>query len=415
MEKNYFAAIELGYIYNIALVISYHNNQFDVVASSIIKSFGYKDGVITDEDAFLKAIENIKNDIYEKYFIKLDEVILVLPNNNHKIYSATFGSNILTEMQIIGKKQIDAIRQKIRMVELRNDELLVDELPTQYVLDQDRILRSEPINYSSSVLNIKSNIHTLPKTIVESIVSSLEKNDLKVIGKFINCSCGVNALINDFELENDTICIQILQDVTTICCYKKSYLIRSLKVDFGVANLIDALKKSLEIDDDEALMLFEKYFVCDVDYASDIIFDTNNHLSEKRISGILLNELSNGISLILKSCEKLENDCQLSSDCVYLLLGWLNDYDYFVDEFSKFCNRNLIEKTLDKIGIDSQMLLNCFGAITLYIQRNKEEILKSLESDDDLDLSSSNINTINKKEIDNTRSISRKFNDFFDD
>ena len=86
MEKNYFAAIELGYIYNIALVISYHNNQFDVVASSIIKSFGYKDGVITDEDAFLKAIENIKNDIYEKYFIKLDEVILVLPNNNHKIY-----------------------------------------------------------------------------------------------------------------------------------------------------------------------------------------------------------------------------------------------------------------------------------------------------------------------------------------
>ena len=59
---------------------------------------------------------------------------------------------------------------------ITDEEILVDEVPTAYILDGDRILRSAPVNYQSAILAVRSNIHTLPKKIYESLISSLNNN-----------------------------------------------------------------------------------------------------------------------------------------------------------------------------------------------------------------------------------------------
>ena len=67
-------------------------------------------------------------------------------------------------------------------------------------------------------------------------------------------------------------------------------------VNFGINTLVNYLATTLSVDKNYANDLLESYFVCNIDYASDIVFDSENNLTEKRISGILLNRLYNPFS-----------------------------------------------------------------------------------------------------------------------
>jgi cell division ATPase FtsA len=161
----------------------------NVVASCMVPTNGYYDGTITDSDAFLATIESVVKEISRKYKINLDEVILVLPNNNHRIYSAYVSNKVLTERQIIGKQQVDAIRNQIKSAKVNDGEILVEEVPTKYTLDGERALRSAPINYQSSILAIESNVHTLPRFVVESLKNALTEANVNVLGVVVNCNC----------------------------------------------------------------------------------------------------------------------------------------------------------------------------------------------------------------------------------
>ena len=113
MEKNYFASIEFGSLYTTILVVSYFNEKIDIVASYKKKSSGYYDGKIVNDDNFSAIINSIVTKINKKYKILIDEVILILPNNDHLIMHATVTNKILTERQIIGMDQIDSINAQI--------------------------------------------------------------------------------------------------------------------------------------------------------------------------------------------------------------------------------------------------------------------------------------------------------------
>lgn len=412
MEKNYFGSIEFGSIYTTCVVVSYFQNKIDVVASCKVLTEGYYDGEVKDHDAFLSTIDKVISEISSKYRINLDEVVLVLPNNNHKIYSAYVSNKVLTERQIIGKQQVDAIRNQIKSAKVNDGEVLVDEVPTLFTLDGERVLRSAPINYQSSVLAIKSNVHTLPKIIVDNLKSALSECGINTIGQTINCYCGALASTSEYDLENECIHINIGQEVTTISAYSKSLLIKSLTINFGIETLISHLAYTLKIDKEYATNLFESYFISNVDYASDVIFDEENNLSEKRISGIVLNKVYNGFNQILDECVKLAEDCKFSDQHYYLLTGWLNDYEYFVEEFAKYSTIKIKEGKINVIGLSSQAFINCYGALLSFFNSNKELVEKRVENDDSIDL-----NNYNKSKNENKESTESKsrFKDIFDD
>lgn len=413
MEKNYFGAIEFGALYTLVVIISYHDTQIDVVASCKFPSEGFYDGKITDEEAFSSSLSSIVQEINDKYKIHFDEVILVLPNNQHKIYSATVSNKVLTERQIIGKSQIDAIQVQIRNAKVNDDEILVEEVPTLFALDNDRVLRSAPIHYQSSILTIKSNVHTLPKNMVTSITNALKKQNIDVLGQFLNCGCGAIVTSNNYELENECVHINIGQEVTTISIFTKSLLIKSCKINFGVESLIAYLADILKIDMKKSAELFESYFIANIEHASDVIFDEDLNLSEKRISGIVLNQVYIGFNQIMEAIKKITAECNFTDDHFYLLTGWLNDYDYFVEEFEKAVHRKVKEGVIDVIGLNMQAYVNCYGALQLFIQRNKSYITKRFENEESIDVQKiveQKATSEEEKTISNSR-----FKDIFED
>ena len=257
MEKNYFAAFELNNIYSTCLVVCYTGKNIYPIATAKIMSKGYKDGVVIDEDALVETIENIKANILDTFKINIDEAILVLPNNSHKVYSGSLQSKIMTEMQVIHEAEIIGIRNKLREATLAENEILIDETPTLYTLDENRMLRTKPINKQSSTLKITSNIHTIPKDSLQSFINCFARTNIDLIGCALNCDCATRALVSDLDLESNTICIDINQDATTIALYSKNVLIKSNKVNFGIYHIIDNLANSLNTSFYNALKYFE--------------------------------------------------------------------------------------------------------------------------------------------------------------
>ena len=413
MEKNYFGAIEFGYLFTTCLIVSYHHNKIDVVATVITKTSGYNDNVITNKDDFKQVIMNIKNKISLKYKINFDEVILVLSNNSHDIYQATAKSKILTERQIIGQSQIDAIRSQIKKTSVGEDRVLIDEYPVSYLLDNGRALRSAPVNYQSSTLAIKFNLHTVLKADLLPIKECLNECDINVIGEVLNCNCAPYVTCQTFDLEGECIHVNILQEVTTISAYKKNALRKSIKVDFGIKDLVVHLANALKISNDEAALLFESYFICDIDKASDIIFDEDKNLSEKRISGIVLNCLESNINVILDGVNKLANECMFTEHYI-LLTGLLNDYQGFDDLLSKNTPLRVKSGNVYAIGFDGQEYLNVYGAIVQFIDNNSNYVDSRLNDDNDLVIGSENTTTtINSNS--QTTSSNNKFHDIFEE
>ena len=413
MEKNYFAAIEFGALYNNILILSYNHNKLDVVALERCKSNGFLNGEIFDEQALSNSLSNALNNILSKYKIALDEVVLVLPNISHKMYSAYVSNKVLTERQIIGKNQVDAIRNQIRNAKVSEEEILVDEVPTAYILDGDRVLRSAPINYQSAILAVRSNIHTIPKVVYEGLTSILSSNKINLLGQCLNCNCAAFATANEYELESECIHVNISDDSTSVSAFNKNLLIKTSSINFGINTLINYLAKSLNVSLDYAIELFESHFICNVDYASEVIFDKENNISEKRVSGIVLNRLYNAFNEIIEAIKVIKDECKFD-ECKYLLTGALNDYEFFVEEFSKNCNIDFIEGNIDVIGITDQSFVNCYGAIKQFIENNHDYVINRLEGDAEVtyvDASQSSA----KIEKNSTSSGTNKFKDIFDD
>lgn len=412
MEKNYFGAIEFGSLNTNILILSYFQNKLSVVASTSVLSSGYNNGEIVDVDAFNISVKSALESIKDRYKINPNELILVLPNNNHKVYSAFVSNKVLTERQIIGKQQVESIRNQIKNAKVNESELLVDEVPTLYSLDNDRHLRTAPIDQRSSILAIKSNVHTLPKAMVENLKNVLVNNNIDVIGQIINCNCGVRATLTNFELENECIHVNIGQEVTTISAFYKNILIKSTQINFGIESLIIYLAHTLKIDKEFAYELIKSYFICNVDYANDVIFNDDLNLSEKRISGILLNRLYNAFNEILDAVNSLVENCKFSNDYFICLTGLLNDYQYFIDEFSKYSSLNIKDGSIDIIGLNGQTFINCYGAIVSFISLNPDYVKSRIETEEDIDLTSEDLVKTVLIEKDNSTS---KFKDIFED
>lgn len=416
MEKNYFSAIEFGSLFNNVLVMSYNNEKLDVVASLKVPSKGFSNGEIINEEDFDNSIKLLIQQVCSIYKIKIDEVILVVPNNSHNIKSTALGFNILTEKHIIGKVQIDSIKNQVMKVPILDEEMIIKQVPTLFELDNGRTYRTEPLGISSSTLKINSILHTLPKRIVLPLNKSLENNNVKVLSNELSCHCGAYAVSNDFELEGQCIHINIGQDATTLSAFSKNIIVaKTVQLNFGFASLVTFLGRTLNISFDLAQKLIESYFLCNNDYASDVIFDEELKLSEKRISGIVLNRLYNAFSEIVEAYNVLHDEVKFDSGCKVLLTGCLNDYEFFVEEFAKNTQLNVIEGNIDVVGIKDQTFVNCYGAVVNFIKENRDLIISRFEEMINVsDIKESE--TVDNKNVQNETPVNEgKFRDIFDD
>ena len=406
MDKNYLAAIQFGPILSNVLVCSYHNEKLYPVAKSVRYTPYIEKGQITDKDNMSNSLKEMLSEIKQKYKIYIDKVILVLPNFGHKVYQASVSNTILTENQVIGKHQIDLVRNKMLNTKVNDNEIVVLEVPRLYILSDERVLRTPPINYQSPTLSIKSFIHTLPVEVAKGYYDVVDMAKLEISAKYVHSMCQARACVQQFALEDNTIVLNVGQELTTISSFNKSLQIKqSYTKLFGTKSLIDYLMDTLRVSYDKAYNLIKSYFTFNIDDASKVIIDQKKEISAKRICGILLNRISNYMQGIVEDIKTLAAESSFSEYNI-VVTGMLNDFPGFVEYFKENTLLDVIAGDFDIIGLDTQLYAGTYGALKLYVDENKEELSKIIKEDDN-----------NEIEVDTRqedKSISR-FKDIFDD
>jgi len=112
MKLNSYAAIEIDSLYAKLIIAEMNKGNIHIIAALKGLVEGYEDVVIIDDEAFLTSILSLLQLADHKYKIKIDEIILVLPNISHKVRMAGANMAIQTPMHLISMNEIKKIRKR---------------------------------------------------------------------------------------------------------------------------------------------------------------------------------------------------------------------------------------------------------------------------------------------------------------
>lgn len=403
---------------NCYVSIKFNNRSADVVAAKLLnekvhllctKSFlleGYFHGQIEDENLFEQSLQNILLSLSEQYKLNVDELIVVLPANDLKIYNAEVKMPIKTHEQIISQKEIDKARLECKNVKINDndDECIVDENPIHFILDDGKTMRTSPINYSSSFLGLKSFIYSLPLNFVECLYNVFTKLNITMLAGYVHSFLPFEMYVEQFASEDGIVIVNISNDSTDISLFYKDQLIDHKHIYKGLNHCVQELERVLELEYEEAKELFYTYFVPEIDRASEISINPKLKISEKRISGIVLNQLFPLKDGIEKNVEDLlVRHSALGIESKKILCGQINDIDGIDSIFNNY-QLGLVRK----IGLLGNTFNDSLSAIYRYLRLNKDVINNILEDDDKPQFNFKN----NTQNVDEGTS---RFKDIFDE
>lgn len=405
MKLNSYAALEIGTHYTKLVVAEFNKGNVYVVAYQSIETKGYQDGNIIQPDEFLLCLSELFQKVENKFKIKVDELILIFPSIQHKVHMAGANMAIQTPMHLIGMNEIQKIRLDCRNVQLADGETAVDECPIKYVLDSGKTLYTIPLNLQSNTLQLTSYIHSLPTTLVAPLLNIFQRLHIDLLDAYLlplTCFSMVAA-----KQEEPLLLIHYDYDALTFAYFESQHLLKSSRLDFGEKKILMALQNQFSIDQKEALMLLDSYFITDMNQATTTYIQPQKMMSEQTISQCVHEQFLKIIPAIQEKIQQYGQDFGTHFE-IKISGKWLN-YRHFVSYFNQLCHLHAKGIYLNVLGMNSNEFLPCYGAIIRFITLNKDYILHREEDDNQKP------NFINQTNEFANQSASKKFVDIFDD
>lgn len=379
MKLNSYAAIEIDSLYAKLIIAEMNKGNIHIIAALKGLVEGYEDGVIIDDEAFLTSILSLLQLADHKYKIKIDEIILVLPNISHKVRMAGANMAIQTPMHLISMNEIKKIRNDCRNVALNEMETAIDESPISYTLDSGKTLYSIPLNIQSNTLQLTSYIHTLPTDFLKPLLNLLDQTKVDIIEAYLLPLACYSMGLNDFNENQSYLFIHYNYDALSIAYFEKNQLLKSSRIAFGEKTILESLMKQFNITKLEAIDLLDSYFLCDVNQATSTYLDKVKKISEKTITECVLQSFEKGFEEIKKIVQEYSQTYHTNFE-IKIMGKWLN-YKNFLNYFNLSCQFNAQAVYLNVLGLTSNEFISTYGAIVRFVLLNKDYILHREEDD----------------------------------
>ncbi len=405
MNENCYISTRFNNNYVEFVLVKLVNGKVHILESKKYPLAGYLDGSINNLDAFSESFSHAVNILTQQFNFTIDEMMVCLPPHYLKIYQAEVQNSIKTEGQIISENEIKKARNDCKNAKVNDDEVVVEESPIYYTLDDNSILRTAPINYASSTLSLKSYIYTIPLSFIESLFEVFQKLNIKLLAPYLNSFIPYELYVEPYESEEGLIIVDFSHDFINISLFYKEQLIDNQIINLGIQDLILEIQKNFNIDFETAENFLLAYFVPNIEKASDIIILNNYNLSEKRLSGIVLNKLIPIIEQINNICKNIVEKNNLNT-IKKIVCGKITDIHEIEELFTDYKIG-----LLNKIGLIGNEFNDCLGCIYRYLHLNKDQISNIKEDDD-----KPSFTLKDEKENNETTSLNKsRFVDIFDE
>ncbi len=405
-----YTSIDLG-SHSIKIIVSKKvDDKFVVLASTKVKSFGIKKGIIKDKELVLTSLKEAIDNINISLGIKIKKVLLGFPLYD---VNTTIETGEININETVGGEDIQKVIKKTIKENIPDNLEVVYLEPIVFEVDSN-IQVVDPKGLTTTRLEVRLAVSTIEKEILYEYLTLLQDAGLEVdditysiVGDYFE---GRNKDIN----KKLGVVVNFGYGKTEIGIFNKGILLKGITLPYGSSKIDKDISYIYKIDRKEATKIKENFAVASFKYA-----DQNDIIEISNISGEIINinqlELSQvveaRITEMIKSVKKEINNLTNREISYIIVTGGITNLSGFPYLLEKEFDMEKIICNLTPLGIRNNIYSSSFGLIKYFENKmNFRDVDYTMFDSNDID-----ILTTKKEDSSTIENLLEKFHGYLKD
>ncbi len=372
MEKNFYAAIDIGEKNIKVVVANYAYGQISVCASNIVKTQGISNGEIVNRKDVLQSLELAIGPIKEQGY-DVSQALLVLPSSKMKIYRKRSTIEIVATDKRITSRDVKELKQTFQRSTIPLDEMIVNIIPLHYLLDDKLVQDTNPIGLTASKVQFDASVVTLPKTIARGYVDLIQDLGIEVMDAIVSTYALYSLIPSLKQKENGCILVDIGGRNTVIADIANYQVMRIEQFNFGGQYITNSIAKEFGITLEIAEFIKQKYATLESSYGEDIVLYSDDLLHVEITERKLENIIQKCCSEFCFEINNLMTKWSIDTHVVPIIfVGGGANLKGLEHRFAALGNKNTMKYLSPFIGARGLEYLSCLGIIKRYIDENSK-------------------------------------------
>ena len=208
--------------------------------------------------------------------LKINSAYTTIPGSYVTIVQNSITKEVKDKYAGISVKEVASSINQVRDIEVPEDKVLIDIVPSKFVLENGKIV-DDPVGNLSESFTINGQVILADKEYIKQLSSIFKKVGLEIDGIVPTILAQRNLILDTNELDDNVIILDIGAGNTNIGAFEGNKFIYTNTIPVGGNNITKVIAYILNIEEDEAEKLKKQYGLAlksFIDNDNDIILNT---------------------------------------------------------------------------------------------------------------------------------------------
>lgn len=233
-------------------------NQIEIVCTTSSKCNGIKKSKIVNEDevanSIAKAIENAETEAS----LKINSAYTTIPGSYVTIVQNSITKEVKDKYAGISVKEVASSISQVKDIVLPEDKVLIDIVPSQFILEDGKIV-DDPVGNISASFTLNARVILADKEYVKQLSAVYKKAGIEIDGIVPTILAQRNLVLDTNELNDNVIILDVGAENTNLGAFEGNNFIYTNTIPVGGNNITNDISYILNIDEDEAEKLKKQY------------------------------------------------------------------------------------------------------------------------------------------------------------
>lgn len=233
-------------------------NQIEVISTTSARCNGIKKAKIVDEDEVAIAIAKVINQAEAEADLKINSAYTTIPGSYVTIVQNSITKEVKDKYAGISIKDVLSTINAVKDIEIPDDKFLIDVVPSQFILEDGKIVE-DPVGNLSGEFTLNAQVILADKEYVKQISTIFKKAELEIDGIVPTILAQRNLILDTNELNDNVMILDIGAGNTNIGAFEGTNFIYTNTIPVGGDNITKDIAYVLNIEEDEAEKLKKQY------------------------------------------------------------------------------------------------------------------------------------------------------------
>lgn len=233
-------------------------NQIEILCTTSSRCTGVKKNKILNEEEVAHSISKAIEEAENIADLKINSVYTTIPGVYVTIVQNSITKEVRDKYAGISVKDVTSSITQVRDIEIPDDKVLIDIVPSHFVLDNGKVV-DDPVGSISGEFTINGQVILADKEYIRQLSSVFKKAGIEIDGIVPTILAQRNLILDTNELNDNVIILDVGAGNTNIGAFEGNQFIYTNTIPVGGDNITKDISYVLNIDDEEAEKLKRQY------------------------------------------------------------------------------------------------------------------------------------------------------------